>query len=246
MEKANSHRKITIERKHVESLLFHIAMFLSIGGVAQKEAQKEFVSAYRRAVKLATGRKIENIEYPIDHADIVGLWMRDKRFLDMTGRPRTLSLRGKNSFVTLVRLVNSGANPSKVLKTLIRYGNVRRVRDGRYCLVRSFFSISTPKRVAFEPSTYFLADASETLEKIFTRTKQTKSPEDFWQKVENTRLSAKSAKRFLTFSRQRTIEFLGEMDEWLEANSETSKSKKSNKKRRVGLGVFSVYSKPNN
>jgi len=246
MERSAKRRKTTIERKHVESILFRMALFLSIGGVTKKDAQKQFISAYSRASKIATGRHIENVEYPIDHADIIGAWTRDKRFVDITGRPRLLSFRGKNSFSALVREVRPQADPSRVLSTLIRYGNVRRVKRNLYLLVRPFFSVCTPERMGFEPLTYFLADATETLQKIMTRTRRSKTPEDFWYKVEKTGLSGNLARKFLAFSRQRTLAFLEEMDVWLEANSETSRTNKSDKRRRVGLGIFSLYSKPDN
>jgi hypothetical protein len=216
-------------------------MFLSIGGITQKDAQREFTAAYTRAAKTSTGRRVENIKYAIHHADAVALWMRDERFVDVTGRPRALSLRGKNGFTTLVRKVNPKADPSEVLSTLVRYGNVRRASNGQYRLVSPYFHLCTPKRVAFEPLTYFLSDASATLAEMLKKTKKSKPPLAFWRKAEKTGLPVRAVKEFSAFAQQRTLIFLEEIDEWLEAHSKNNPTNKNNV--RVGLGIFSVHSK---
>jgi hypothetical protein len=94
--------------------------------------------------------------------------------------------------------------------------------------------------MAYEPVAYFLSDASSTLSKILKRSKRWRGPDLFWQKTENVRISEATAKRFTAFAKERGLLFLDELDDWLEAHSERKKA--SRHSRRVGLGVFSIYS----
>jgi hypothetical protein len=62
-------------------------MFLSIEGPDKKDAQRQFISACNRASKIATGRRVENIAYPIDHVEVIALWSSDAQFLDILVDP---------------------------------------------------------------------------------------------------------------------------------------------------------------
>jgi hypothetical protein len=97
--------------------------------------------------------------------------------------------------------------------------------------------------MAFEPMAYFLADASSTLGSILKRTKRSRGAELFWRKVECTGLSEKAVKSFTAFARDRSLEFLEELDDWLEARRAAEGAKHgAGVFRRVGLGLFSIHS----
>jgi hypothetical protein len=178
------------------------------------------------------------------YADIVALWGHDARFLDSAGRPRPLSLEGKNGLGALIRTVNPECDPVAAIGVLTRFGNIRRVRNGKYRLIRPLFLTSTSKTMAFEPMAYFLSDASSTLARILRRTSRTRSPELFWRKVECSGLSATNARRFVAFVSERGQEFLQEIDDWLEARAAKGGRRRSARNpRRVGLGLFSIDSK---
>lgn len=232
-----------IDSKRAESLLFPIAAFLLAGGLNKRTAYDCFRSAIEKAQNVAGLRRIDHIGHPTHYADIVARWANDRQFVDSRGRPRTLVLRGKYELDTLVRSVSPTLNAREVLKVLTRYGNVRKTRSGRYALMRPFFFTSTQTSMAFEPMAYFLADASSTLGRILRRTKRSRGPELFWRKVESTGLSENTAKNFIAFVRDRSLDFLEELDDWLEARrSANSKVRGSRKFRRVGLGLFSIHS----
>jgi len=98
--------------------------------------------------------------------------------------------------------------------------------------------------MAYEPVADFLSDASSTLSNILRRSKRWRGPELFWQQTDNAGISEKNAKRFTAFAKERGLFFLEELDDWLEANSDGgSHSKKPGPRplRRVGLGMFSIY-----
>jgi hypothetical protein len=236
-------QRTKIDQKRAEALLFPIAAFLLTGGLDKRRAQDSFASALKEARGIVGGRRIDHIGHPTHYADIVGRWAHDKRFIDESGRPRQLALGGKHGFSALVHAVNRSLNSRAVLSVLTRYGNVRKTKGARYALARPFFFTSTQRSMAFEPMAYFLADASSTLGRILKRTRRSRKAELFWRKVECTGLSEKAAKSFTAFARDRSLHFLEELDDWLEARraSET-RGPRRRIFRRVGLGLFSIQS----
>ena len=149
-------------------------------------------------------------------------------------------MTGPEGFAALVRCVARKADPVSVLSVLIRYGNVKRTRQGTFELLRPFFYTSGPKAMAYEPVADFLSDASSTLSRILKRSKRWRGPDLFWKKTENARISEANAKRFTAFAKERGLVFLDELDDWLEANSDKKKTGLRSR-RRVGLGIFSIY-----
>jgi hypothetical protein len=237
----NRSEKTTIDARRAASILFPIAAFLRSGGMTPELAMQVFSSAFNEVSHLPGCRKLEHIGHPTRYTDVVGMWMRSKRFIDKTGRPRMLRFEGRDGFKSLVRSVTWQADPKVILAILIRYGNVRRTKHGTYELMRPFFYTSNSESMAFEPVVNFLSDVTSNLSKILRRSKSWKGPDLFWTKTENARISEATAKRFTAFARERGLVFLDELDDWLEANSDRKET--SNKpRRRVGLGIFSIYS----
>jgi hypothetical protein len=123
----------------------------------------------------------------------------------------------------------------------MRYRNVRRLKSGKYSLANPFFHTNRDKTAAFEPVALFLSDASATLSQILKRHPRTRQPERFWRKVETTDVSEAIARKFAAFARERSLLFLEELDEWLEAHRDVP-TRHVRKRRRVGLGLFSIHS----
>lgn len=237
-------QRTRIADQRAEALLFPIAAFLRAGGHSKQSATTRFATAFDKTRNLNGARRIEHIGHPMLYADIVALWSHDPRFLDSRGRPRALGLTGKHELSELVHSISPGTDPKSVVRVLVRFGNVRRSRGGKYRLVRPMFFTSTTKTMAFEPMAYFLSDASATLGCILRRTRRTRAPELFWRKVECAGLSAANARKFVSFVRERGQEFLEEMDDWLEARSHKgTRNRSSQNLRRVGLGLFSIDSR---
>ncbi len=241
MANRNQPQLTTIDRKRAESLLYPLVAFLRTGGLNKKECMRSFMGALDKALSNKTPRRMEHIGHPTEYADIVTLWTRNKLFLDSGGRPRCLKLRGRASFTDLVELTRSGIEPKAALKVLVRYGNVRRRRDSTYELTRPFFFSTSQKKMAFEPVAFFLSDASATLSRILKRQSNSRGPELFWRKVESAAISDSDAKKFNVFASERSLLFLEELDDWLQAHSRSAKSGES-RHRRVGLGMFSICS----
>jgi len=128
------------------------------------------------------------------------------------------------------------------LSILVRYGNVQRVGKEKYALVQAFFRADAPKAMAFEPIAYFLSDASATLGRMFIGNTPARFPKPFWRKVDTFWLSGALARKFSIFARERTLMFLDELDDWQKAHE--TKNLKRKTRRRVGVGVFSIFSDP--
>jgi len=234
--------KTIISRHQAESLLFPLAMFLQIGGLSQKEAEASFSATFKKATA-KHDLKIQHIGHHTRYQDIIGVWTKDKSFVSEAGQPRLLEPRGKNSFAALVRQVSPQAKASEVLAVFLRYGNVRKTREGKYELIRRFFVSNTPGTIAFEPIAKFVADVSTTARHLLSRKKDQGGLSHFWKRVETTELSDALARRFSAFAKERSQTFLEELDDWLDAHKSESR-RKHKKRRRVGVGVFSVYSDP--
>jgi hypothetical protein len=233
----------SIDAQRAASLLRPIASFLLAGGMAEAEALSIFSAALRKSASTALRRRIDHIGQPACYADVIAEWSRDKQYLDRSGWPRALKMSGRNGFVSLVRRVDSDADARKVMAVLKRYGNVRSTTDGKFALKNSFFNTSGPTAMAYEPVAYFLSDASATLGRILKRPKHSPSPPLFWQKTENNSISEKQARKFFAFAKDRSLVFLDELDDWLEAHR-TPRKVGFRPSRKIGLGIFSIYSKP--
>ena len=239
-------KKTRISRQRAEALLFPIAALLKAGGLSKQSATRQLAAAFDRTDNLPGARRLEHIGRSVLYTDLVARWRHDPRFLDSMGQPRTLSIKGKNQFSTLVREIDPTCDPRRAMMVLLRFGNVRRASNATYRLVRPLFFSSTDRAVAFEPIAYFLSDASSTLAHILRRTRRTRGPELFWRTVECTGLSADSAREFVAFANERGHEFLEEVDEWLEARAKREVgSRQRQRLRRVGLGLFSIDSSKN-
>ena len=237
-------KRTTIDSSQVESLLYPMVAFLSAGGWDKKDAARSLSRAFDHFRDSPGQRQFKHIGNPTPYADIIALWSHDRRFIDRGGRPRSLPLQGRVSFATLVREASPKTDVQTALSVLTHFRNIRKNGTGQYKLLSPLFLTSSAKSLAFEPMAYFLSDASHTLGRILKRKERSKSPELFWRKAENTNLSEAEAKRFCAFSMERTLAFVKEIDEWLDAHSRRdATASKRGKTHRVGLGVFSILAR---
>lgn len=230
-----------IDQGRAVSLLYPIAAFFSSGGMSRTQSLAALTAALDAVQRAEGRRKLEHIGPGTCYLDVIATWTRQRKFLDPRGRPRPLPFSGTNGFAALVRSAAAGRNPEEVLRVLMRFRNVRRLSNGRVQLVSPLFRASAGPRMAFEPIACFLNDASSTLTHTLKDKKESASPDLFWRTAESTQISKANAKRFVEFARQRSLLFLFEMDDWLQAHADT-KAHSSKKKIRVGLGLFSIYS----
>lgn len=234
-------RKTVIKGKQAVALLYPIAAFLHSGGMSRVQSLAALTAAIDKVYKPRGKRKLEHIGAPRRYVDMIASWTRQRRFLDSRGRPRSLPLTGANGFSALARSAGAGRDPKSALRVLLRYRNVRRLRNGRVQLVSPFFRASAGSKMAFEPIVYFLNDATSTLAHTLKSTVAQTRRDSFWRKVDSTQLSKGDVERFFDFAKERSLIFLEELDDWLRAHA-NAKYHSEKKQVRVGLGLFSIYS----
>jgi len=245
MRATQKRAKNSANRTRAEALLFPLAAFLSASGWSKNDAERSFSRAFDLSLDTQGSRQIKHIGDPAPYADIVALWLRDRRFLDSGGRAKPLPLQGKVSFATLAREVESKLDPHIAISVLTQFRNIRRIGNGKYKLVSPYFRAYSSKSLAFEPMANFLSDASDTLGRILKRKEKSRGVDLFWRTAETSNLSDAGAKQFFAFSKERTLAFVNEIDEWLEAHrGHGANESKRGLRRRVGLGVFSIFSAP--
>ena len=240
MRAQSKRRKTVISRGQAVSLLYPIAAFYNRVGLSRSQS----LAALRAAiddVRGPNGKRLENIGIPTCYADLIATWTRERKYLDSRGCPRKLTLSGANGFAALAKSACPGQDPGKLLRVLMRYKNVRRLSDGRVQLVSPLFRASAGSKMAFEPITYFMNDAASTLTYTLKNVTASTNPDLFWRTVESTQVSKTNAKKFMEFAKERSLLFLEELDDWLQAHAK-SKVRGTKKQLRIGLGVFSIYS----
>ena len=244
MSGSTRRRRTVIDRNHAISLLYPIAAFFNSGGLNRAQSLAALTAAVDDIRRAQGRRELEYIGAPTCYADVIATWTRERKFLDSRGRPRPLTLSGANGFAALVKTTRVGGDPKQLLNVLIRYRNVRRLGNGRFQLVSPLFRASAGSRMAFEPIASFLKDATSTLTHTLKAVRPPANPDLFWRTVESVQLSHNDAKKFIEFARERSLLFLEELDDWLQAHSNT-KPTAVKRRLRVGLGLFSIYSAEN-
>lgn len=239
----NSHtrrRQTTISRKQAVALLYPIAAFFSSGGMERAQSLSAFAEAFDYLERSGGKPALEHIGTSTHYLDLIATWSRERKFLDRQGRPRTLPLSGPNGFSALVRSTGTQQDPKELLAVLVRYRNVRRLRDGRVQLVSPLFRASAGSKIAFEPIAHFLSDASSTLTYLLKNGSAAADPDLFWRTVESIHVSRANAGKFMEFAKERSLLFLDELEDWLQAHGRV-KPRSAKKQLRVGLGLFSIY-----
>ncbi len=239
----NSHarrKRTVINRKQAVSLLYPIATFFSSGGMNRVQSLTALATAFDYIERRNGKPELEHIGTSTSYLDLVAIWSRERKFLDSQGRPRPLPLSGPNGFAALVRSTGARQDPKELLRVLMRYRNVRRLRNGKVQLVSPLFRASAGSRVAFEPIAHFLSDASLTLTHILKNSNGSTSPGLFWRTVESIHVSKANAGKFMEFAKDRSLLFLDELEDWLQAHGR-AKLPSSKKRLRMGLGLFSIY-----
>lgn len=234
-------RRTLISRTQAIALLYPIAAFFKSGGMNEQQALAALAAA-TKSIRRSEGRRdLEHIGTFTCYQDLIATWTREPRFLNSRGQPRLLKLSGVDGFAALVKSTGTRRDPTTLLNVLLRYRNVRRLSDGRVQLVSPIFRVSAGSRLAFEPSTIFLNDATSTLTYTLKNATSPKGPDLFWRNVHSLQVSKADARKFMQFAKERSLLFLEEMDDWLQAHA-SSRRRVSKRKLRIGLGLFSIYS----
>jgi Family of unknown function (DUF6502) len=231
------------KQSEVKSLLTPVVGILRAAGLDLGDVRVALEAVWNRPMSAGQNLRIDNLEDPHSCALIVSTWIRNLSYVNDEGAPRTLRMSGKYGFGALVKAAAPNVSPAAALRTLVRYGNVTTERDGRIRLQKSFLKICTESRIAYEPSARFLEDAADSVRaSLGMKSGLPGSARNFWRVAESVRLPAKKIPLYLSYANRRSLAFLQEMDDWLEANSPSDQGSGRQKLRKVGLGIFGICS----
>jgi hypothetical protein len=228
---------------HVSDLLIPIAEFLHRSGLSHAQLLAEWRSALQRCSGLKKGVKVVHIGFDELGVTVVSRWLRDPDYLNHVGRPDDLPIRGKRSFSSLLKSCRIERPASSVLRSLMRFGTVKRISPNRYRLVRRSINFAIPNYLPFEPNFQFLVDAARA--STWGSAIAPKLPRLFWQNVASHNVPDRYIADFLGFARDRGLIFMHEINDWLEAHevaprSNTKSGKTLKGTRRLGVGLFGV------
>jgi len=226
-------------------LLLPIVAFFRRSGMPQAQFMSEIRRALRISYTSKPGLKVIRIGYEHLGSTIVSRWLRDPAYLNHAGRPDDLPLTGKRSIASLAKACHITMVPSRLIDFLMEFGTVKKLSPNRYRLVRRSLNFSIPTYLPFEPNLQFLIDAARAC--TWGSAVTPKAPRLFWQSAVSTNVSKQYYPHFLKFAEERSLVFMHELNEWLEAHESQSTGTslrlgRGLKSNRLGVGLFGISS----
>lgn len=202
-------------------------------GISRKE-----VARLRNVLRLNQAH-----EHPLDSsvadvghaARVLQLWHSDRRFLDNLGRPTDLPMFGEGmTFAALVKVAGRDVPPGAVRAELLDAGAAVETEDGLLRPVSRHFVPADVGEDLILGLTHFVMPVLVGVER---NTDGTRKPPFVQRLAYSDALSPSALEQFRAISRERAIEFVQSVDDWLLAN-ESDPAVLPSAPRRVGLGVF--------
>jgi hypothetical protein len=219
-------------------LLTPVMALLHKSGIPKPKLLAECKAAIRSAS--SSKLRIVHISIGQEVTGIVNRWLRDPNYLNGSGRPDELPLKGKRSIGTLVRACETTVSPKAALELMVRFGVVKRIPSGKYRLIRRLMDYGHPVYLPFEPNFKFLTDAA----RVSTRRlrNSTRPAGLFWQCADNPRIDSRKVREFMEFAQRRSLSFMHEINDWLDEHECTASrpAKGSVKLKRLGVGLFGI------
>jgi hypothetical protein len=239
-------KKRNSSKSYASDLLFPaVALFKSLGMNLQ-QIQQIVAYTYEKVGNFEGYKKIDQSADNFDtiNGDVVSKWIRSHKFLDSRGNPKVLPFKGKNSFSSLVHLVDKKCDPLRILRILVRYKTIKKIRGtSNYQLNIHYYKTNSDDRILINSATSFLWDANKTIFDLLKYTAH-KQHNPFWFRAEIDCLAKKDIAKFMTFMRERTTVFMLEADDWLEAHRTKKRTTGVKTVQRVGLGLFTFVNNP--
>jgi hypothetical protein len=167
-------------------------------------------------------------------------WRSHPDYTNAAGKPIHLPLSGKKSVSTLVELAGLKERPRDVLRLMIRLGNVKKVRSGKYSLLMRYMNYKIPTALPFEPNHQFLSDAIAAATRGMGGVGGSKSL--YWLNDHLKRIPRRHVAPFLSFLRARSTTYVEEIGEWLQQVALPNESGAGSGRQtyRLGVGVFPI------
>jgi hypothetical protein len=226
------------EQPEVKALLMPIFAFLRNSGMTDPQLNNAIKTALIIAPKSRTKLKVVRQTESYSYSQLVDNWLKHPSYINASGQPLDLPLKGKIGFSGLMKLTGITHSPKSVISVLVRYGNVKRTASGTLRLVRRQMQFITEGIIPFEPNFAFLVDAATAATRGIGA--DGRQPAMFWIRAENTDIRLRDVGNFKAFAYERGRVFLHEIDDWLAQHAVDAPAASRNRKqlRRVGVGLF--------
>ncbi|MFT5501393.1 MAG: hypothetical protein ACI88G_001530 [Woeseiaceae bacterium] len=197
----------------------------------------------RREVARIRDRLLDDVDSRIGRrgnriSEILTAWHLDAEFTDATGQPKDLPSTGPTGSLSSLLKRYAGDLPhSAFVKEMFQRKLIAKMEDGQFTVLKREFIYTSLDPEIVNQMSASLHDHAATLDHNLDNAR--KSPLRFEGIVDNARLSASSAKAFMTLVETRGLDFLKEMDGWL-SNHEIGATN-SIDTRDVRVGVYLIH-----
>jgi hypothetical protein len=237
-------RKTTsVSATEAEQLLSPQIRFLRAAGVTLEELNQILRSEFRRRIPKERLGRVERVKYNNQCARLIANWRVLPEYLDRTGYPRDLQMRGAGGFLQLAKISAPGVKPSDLIKVLQRFGSISKMKSGKLRLKTKVFMCKTPagQVVAFEPNVQFLIDAARVIEdQLNISVGRGQVAHRYWRAVDNHWVPARHVRDFIAFSKRKGMMLMEEIEDWLDEHEATRWCAGGTNLKRLGVGVFAI------
>lgn len=205
-------------------------------GLTRKE-----VRSVREALDTGNITKYEPVSRP---ERLLELWSNNPKYRTRTGRIRDIKFGGEAdpptapTFVNLVREVGGDIPPGALLKELTRAGSVR-VAGSKLRLVSVSFLPQPSDPEALRIWGRVLSDLASTIN--YNHTCSDPTDKLLERQIYFDNLSEELAADFEMMAQARGKELLQELDQWVTERQQKEGRSRRPSRRRVGLGLYSVW-----
>lgn len=165
---------------------------------------------------------------------VLHFWHKDPKFLDANGTPRELAIEGNTeSFSVLARLYGGDVPPGALLTELQRSGSVIETSEGKLQVTSRYFLPSGGTERFVDAVSFSLENfAHTTSQNILDSGSKNPHLERF---VWSDRIDDETAEKFRVIAKNRAIELLEYLDDWIAANESEQPTG-----TRIGLGAYII------
>jgi hypothetical protein len=228
-------RRGVVERqKAIEEVLVQLFSVLLCSG-----KNYEDVRAIANACLEFARRSLLSSEKTRDEADaqdfgsILRTWHRHSRFLTSDGYPRPLRLAGRNGLRALIGQYYPRTQIEEILSALVAAGLIRKTNRALWAPTGKY---AVFPRLSAELLEHLAEGVSRLVETVIGNVTAANKEELLFERSAKVRqFPVSSATEFRDFTKDQALAFLGSVDDWMEARSESAKGKRG---KKCTAGVF--------
>ena len=170
-------------------------------------------------------------------ARVIAAWRRDRNFLDAEGKPAPLPMAGPDaSFSELVKRFSGDMPVRATLDELIRVGAVKRLEDGRVCLLTRTY---VPAHSDADKLHILGTDVALLISTIDHNLNPSPIGPFFQRKVAYNNLPDEVLPDFRKHSAKRAQSFLESLDFWLaQRDRDVTPKVKGTGRNQAGIGIY--------